>query len=952
MKSPATAFLALVALCTLGAKGQFGEIKASDRTITKVVKLLRNMLDKSKQDGDSEHHIFTKFKCYCDSSEAEKTAAIEASKKTIDLLEAGIQQTGGDIGQSNGKSGDYMRQLDDNLNAIRDADFLRKEHYSASMVKDRELRETVRLIDQAITELATTGADQTLATNGDNKKFMAGFKGSSLADVSLISTVGVALHKASVHSKVRSTLRLAAATMTTLQRRTVEAFLQAPFTGTYTSQSGQVLGMLKNMNKEFRKQIASNTKEIEQKDDEFREFRRTLDEENAMLRKAIGKLGKGMSVDKLDLETKKVELAEEKKELDNVEEFMGSLVPMCKEKSESYATRKELRANEEAAIAKAISILASDDAFTAFSNTLSTTSTKRGDTSTTSGTAGTAMTAGAFLQIKQSSHAPLNGYQDLKRFLQQASRMAESKRLPAIISALQADNPFDDVLEEIDNMLERIKVEGKSDVSRKATCRANLRMTTDDLSETKSNLGTTKANLQDTTQDITKPNEGVLAVIQRTEQSLMQYTQFQTDITSSRTEENLAYQTNVANLDQAEIILTKAIKVLKTYYDDLEQKIDRDSAGLLQKSHKATDHHLTKSEWWQLWEGAPRKSLNLYTTTNKEKDLPDPDATWEGSYAGQKGDGNDAVTLLKFILDETQKEHTQAHAEEEKSQHGYEDEMTVLKDKEAKAERRLSKFQEQLSEKQKDELDYTEDVKRLTAEKEGYDNLLEKTQAGCKFILDNFNLRVKNRIIEANALKKAIRLIRATPEFQSSEHDAVVESYGDCKEICTKDDRHVKCLACQAQVTIVAYCVGHETAKGCNTRTKLYFTGPASPLPLMTNYDELCFDYNYDTQNVAMTKCHEGKNQQWYLDSRGRLLTAYNNKCLHYNPRNKNVAMRACDDRAPNQKWYFDEQAKRLKTKFDDKCLDYNYNNQNVYMHGCHDGKNQKWYFNSVVSLR
>jgi len=36
--------------------------------------------------------------------------------------------------------------------------------------------------------------------------------------------------------------------------------------------------------------------------------------------------------------------------------------------------------------------------------------------------------------------------------------------------------------------------------------------------------------------------------------------------------------------------------------------------------------------------------------------------------------------------------------------------------------------------------------------------------------------------------------------------------------------------------------------------------------------------------------------------------------------------MRACDDGAPNQKWYFDEQAKRLKTKFDDKCLDYNYN--------------------------
>ena len=41
---------------------------------------------------------------------------------------------------------------------------------------------------------------------------------------------------------------------------------------------------------------------------------------------------------------------------------------MCEEKAKGYANRKLLRANEEAAIAEAISILNSDEAFETFGN--------------------------------------------------------------------------------------------------------------------------------------------------------------------------------------------------------------------------------------------------------------------------------------------------------------------------------------------------------------------------------------------------------------------------------------------------------------------------------------------------------------------------------------------------------------------------------------------------------
>jgi ABC-type nitrate/sulfonate/bicarbonate transport system substrate-binding protein len=61
-------------------------IAKEDKTITKVVKLLQEMLEKSQEEGDEERKIYAKFKCYCDQSEAEKKESIEKLTDTISVL--------------------------------------------------------------------------------------------------------------------------------------------------------------------------------------------------------------------------------------------------------------------------------------------------------------------------------------------------------------------------------------------------------------------------------------------------------------------------------------------------------------------------------------------------------------------------------------------------------------------------------------------------------------------------------------------------------------------------------------------------------------------------------------------------------------------------------------------------------------------------------------------------
>merc|ERR1719310_1568405 len=181
---------------------------------------------------------------------------------------------------------------------------------------------------------------------------------------------------------------------------------------------------------------------------------------------------------------------------------------------------------------------------------------------------------------------------------------------------------------------------------------------------------------------INDPESGLKAQIQNTEKSLSDNTESQTKQTASRTEDNLAYQQDVKNLVKAQSILSKAIKVLKTYYDDMEK---------------------------QLSEG-----LNVSLMQAKKEDPNAPADSLHDDHAGQSSQGNAVLKMLNFILGETNKEEMKAHADEEKAQAEYEDEMQSLKNQEAKDQKLLGKLQETLAGKEKDLIDANEDLADTT----------------------------------------------------------------------------------------------------------------------------------------------------------------------------------------------------------------------------------------------
>jgi len=611
-------------------------------------------------------------------------------------------------------------------------------------------------MNEAIDTLADVGADQTLGAAADHDQFMAGkFLQSG----------------SSANARVRRALAAVSGFLDPAQSKSVQSFLQsrAPFTGTYTSQSGQIVGILKSMRDTFKQNLATATATEKQQDAAFNALKITLDKAHATMQTSYEKKQESLGSNDGDLASKKNQLAQAKTDKSNDEEYLEKLLVMCEKKTKEYNERKMLRANEDAAVAEAIAILNSDSAFEAFGKS---SATKTGATS-------------GFIQLR-SRHVRVHAQQlTVSQKVKQVLMEANSPRVSNIASLVQAENVFDEVLNEIEKMLKLIVKEEKADKDNLDWCNAERTENNGVLDQKVDDIDTLNTEIDSLDNSINDPATGLKKQIQDKEKALRDNIATQKSETKERTAENLLYQEDIKNLVAAESILKKAIKVLSAYYDKLAKQMAAEAAGFLQEDPNAPD----------TWEGGGAS----------------------GGFAGQSSKGGDAVTMLKFILAETVKEETEAHKDEESAQHDYEDSMQTQKDLEAADEKGLAALQKELASKEEELVMKKKELKATIKEKETIEAYLLKIKPGCDFITTHYDKRKDNRVIETTALNTATTLIKGTEVYKNFQAEAKTEGFGDCKS-CNEDENHVKCKACMAKTSIPGYCAGHDSmgsAQGC-----------------------------------------------------------------------------------------------------------------------------------------
>jgi len=691
----------------------------SENPIDKVVEFLRKLLSKSRDEGETEAKMYSEFRCYCEENDKSASANLVHVTEAISKLESEVESLQAENGEMSTQCAKLTEDIADNVASQRQATEIRSKAFKEFKAEAVDLRNAIGQLSQAISILADVGADQTQSSGSDHARFMSGSrKKKSGAFLSLDSDIKHALHAAF-------------ALVPAERRHVVDAFLQAPFTGRYSSQSAGVVGILKSMLSTFFSNLESATDSDRKDDEATTALLQTLGRLEHELSNEYEEKQEQLGENDSELAAKKSQLNAATEQKDSEEDFLRELRPNCEKKAKEFGARKLLRASEETAIAEAVSILSAEGAFDVLA---------RPEKS---------VNAASFIQ--QSANQMPAGDEVWKQAQEIiAKAAANGSRLSQMSSLLQARNPFTVVLKEIRQMMELIKAEQGSDEEKHALCKQQTGSGQRKLNATYGEIDKIDDALEKLQELLEMPETGLKAQEESLEQAMVDNVENQKRETSLRQQENGQYQKNVGELTKAEALLEKAIKVLTTFYSSLDERSGVAMAAFAQRSAKT------------------RKSLQI----------------WDGAYDGQSRsvDGEDgAVGLLRYILKETTAQHTHAHMDEAEAQEDFEDNMAHMINEQKRLEKQTIKLKNAVANTEQGLVEQTQDLKQAEKDAKATEALLADIKPGCDFILDNFESRTASRNLEAKALARAVNLLRTSPAYQAASAEVEAQALGPHK---------------------------------------------------------------------------------------------------------------------------------------------------------------------------
>merc|ERR1719311_287447 len=236
-----------------------------------------------------------------------------------------------------------------------------------------------------------------------------------------------------------------------------------------------------------------------------------------------------------------------------------------------------------------------------------------------------------------------------------------------------------------------------------------------------------------------------------------------------------------------------------------------------------------ESEWYE-WDGGSLylKELNGVLATEagtellqskakakqpEDYDFENEDATFADS---QSGNGNKVIDMLNFIAGETKDEKDTAISTEESAVDAFDDEMTTAKDAEKGMMEAIDGFKLDLADMEKSLQEANAELATTTAEHTATVKYLDDIEPGCTFIQTNYDGRKQAREAEKTALANAVSMLKATPIFQRFLAEAEKEAMGKCAPLCEGDlEPKAECQACLQGVSVFGYCVTNPDTPGC-----------------------------------------------------------------------------------------------------------------------------------------
>jgi septal ring factor EnvC (AmiA/AmiB activator) len=695
--------------CLLLAVGALESSAASAQAnpVRKVVQMLQAMQKKISEEGEKEADLFEKFMCYCKTGSGDLSKSIGDAETKIPQLSSDLSSSEASLAET--KEGLKQDQSDRSSAkaAMAEATGIREKENAAFVAAKDEYVANIDAILKAVTAL---------------EKGMAG---------SFLQT-----QSANVLKKILGSP--ATRDMLEEDRQQLLSFLAggSPFSQGYAPQSGQIVGLLKQLGDDMATSLAGIMTAEEKAVYVYGELMKAKTAEVNSLTEAIedktkkiGDLGVAIVQIKDDIDDTSGALVEDKA-------FLKELEKGCDTKAAEWEARKKTRAAELLALADTIKILNDDDALELFKKTLPA--------------PGVGLVQMKVSQTNQRRQA-LAAVQAARR----SDHQGHAKLDLIMLSLSGRKVSFAKVITMIDEMVAMLKEEQLDDEHKKEYCELQFDGSDDKKKSLEFTMEKTETAIEKTTSGIAQAIEAITALTE----AIKALDESVATATSQRKAENEEYKALIASDSAAKELLEIAKNRLNQFYNpslyNPPAKTELSAESRIVVKLGNPDDIVTTTQPG----GIANTGVTVFAQVSAHRQAgnvapPPPPATWD-AYAKKGEESTGVIAMIDLLIKDLDTEMTEAETDEKESQKDYESMM-------AESAKKRAEDSKSLADKEKLKADLEMDLSELKRTKMATFKELQATMkyiaslhAECDWLMQFFEVRKEARNGEIKSLTDA-----------------------------------------------------------------------------------------------------------------------------------------------------------------------------------------------------
>jgi len=688
-----------IATALLGA----ASVKASgvDMTpVSRVVELLKSIAKQTEEENKAEEALYKKFVCWAKTVIDTKTGTNAAAKERITSLETYIADIEAGRIEFTTERVDLEKALEEINSAIEAATAMREKEHEEFLGAEDEMVKATTALDKAILVLKEATANHQEGVFLENNRMSAtteGFAARAHEAKDLAHAVELG-EKVLTKGDAIFLRRLLSgevperADWKTLNRK-------ATFKMDYKARSGKIQEVLAKLQQTVTINLEDARAKEEKAQTDFDALMEAKNAEKEKTEEALSAMESENGARGMNKEQAQDEVDSLKTQVENDTKYIEQTEASLAEKKEEWKARQKLRAGEQAAIAKAISILHSDDARDNFKKSFES-------------------QGYSLMQVAQKSGRSRG--ERAAAMLRQSLKATKNQKLAALaVMAETSGSHFDQVIEAIDKMVAVLKEEEESDLHIKEMCESDRARNTREaalksraMDELTDGITQLEAEIEQIKAEIKEKEEAVKA----TEEELAKATEI-------RDTENKEWQETDRVDKEAKDTVIKAKDVLANFYAE-------NNLMLVQKQKRQPT--VTAGE-------AP----------------PPPPTTWDAPYGGKTDESTSIIAILEMITEDISKDIADAKASEDKAQAEYDSFKSESEAQIASLNEAITELTATQGEKEGEVTQKTEERTTNGEELDAVMKTMADAKPGCDFFAINYPVRLQNRQIELDGLDKA-----------------------------------------------------------------------------------------------------------------------------------------------------------------------------------------------------